>query len=148
MFTATTNIESRKLRRQSTFVALIDFNQAYNRIPRNYFFKKLKSVGVSCQFLKVLKASYFDIKSCVCLNGLPSDWCTVNCGLKQRCLLSPQLFSLYINDLAEEIKDLDIGVSIGESRVSILLYGDDIILLSETEADLQIMLDCLSLSGV
>ena len=66
----------------------------------------------------------------------------LNCGLKQGCLLSPRLFSLYINNLAEEIKNLDIGVSIGES---ILLYNaDDIILLSETEIGLQKTLGCLS----
>ena len=66
------------------------------------------------------------------------------CGLKQGCLLSPMLFSLYINDLAKEIKFLNKGVHIGESKVSILLYADDIIFLAESEEDLQLMLNCLN----
>jgi hypothetical protein len=58
-------------------------------------------------------------------------------------LLSPVLFDLFLDDLVEEINKLGLGVKCGNTRVSILLFADDIALLAESEEDLEIMLDAL-----
>ena len=55
--------------------------------------------------------------------------------------MSPTLFSMYINDLATGIKDLNCGVTIDDMNVSILLYADDIVLIAPEEESLQKMLD-------
>ena len=57
---------------------------------------------------------------------------------------SPTLFALFINSLAQLIKDLNFGVRYANLNVSILLYADDIVLLAETEEDLQQMLNVLA----
>ena len=48
------------------------------------------------------------------------------------------------NSLAQLIKDLNFGVRYENLNVSILLYADDIVLLAETEEDLQRMLNVLA----
>ena len=51
---------------------------------------------------------------------------------------------IYINNLTPEVNELGCGVCIGEdTRLSILLYADDIVLLSESPDDLQAQLDVL-----
>ena len=77
------------------------------------------------------------------LKGLSSDWFPVNVGLKQGCLISPSLFNLYINDLACKIKESGLGVSVHNEVVSLLMYADDLVLVSENEKDLQSMLNIL-----
>ncbi len=77
------------------------------------------------------------------LNGITSEFFSVNVGLKQGCLISPQLFNLYISDLIEEIQNLCLRMPTDEDLISILLYTDDIALLAECETDLQQMLDRL-----
>ncbi len=67
----------------------------------------------------------------------------MNVGLKQGCLISPQLFNLYFSDLIEEIQNLGLGIATDEDLISILLYADDIALLAEYEPDLQQMLNRL-----
>ena len=67
-----------------------------------------------------------------------------NLGVKQGCILSPLLFSMYINDLTVGIKALGKGVCINNESVSILLYADDIVLIAECEKDLQDMLNFVS----
>ena len=144
LFTVTSVLETRKLRRQSTYAAFIDFKQAYDRIPRSLLFKKLELIGIGGNFLEIIKTIYQDTKCCVRINGHHSDWFNVSCGLKQGCLLLRLLFSLYVNNLAQDINDVGIGVTIADMKLSILLYADDIILLAETESDLQSMLDSLT----
>ena len=48
---------------------------------------------------------------------------------------------LYINDLVEEIKASGIGVHYENDVIGILLYADDVVLLAESENDLQTLLD-------
>ena len=81
---------------------------------------------------------------CSCEQIGLTDWFPVNLGVKQGCILSPLLFSMYINDLTVGIKALGKGVCINNESVSILLYADDIVLIAECEKDLQDMLNFVS----
>lgn len=50
-----------------------------------------------------------------------------------------------MNDLALQIKDANLGVLLHGTKLEILLYADDIILLVESESDLQKMLNVVNL---
>ena len=62
-------------------------------------------------------------------------------GVRQGDSLSPTLFSIYLNDLATEIKDLNVGVPVADMCISLLLYADDIVLFAPDEEKLQSMLN-------
>ena len=89
---------------------------------------------------------YEENKACIRLSPVIStDWFNVTTGVHQGDPLSPTLLNLFINDLIVYIKSLHLGVNIGDSLcISILLYADDIILLAQTEGDLQIILNGLN----
>ena len=95
--------------------------------------------------LTAVKSLYKFVSACVRINGSTTDWFDVNIGLRQGCLLSPLLFNCFINDLAAKVKAIGKGVLIDESeRICILLYADEFVLLGDSEADLQAMLNVLS----
>ena len=48
---------------------------------------------------------------------------------------------MYLNDLAIGIKNMGLGIDVNGYNLSILLYAEDIVLLSRNENDLQVMLD-------
>lgn len=52
--------------------------------------------------------------------------------MKQGDELSQTLFELYVNDLAHEIKQADLGIYIDDMKFSILLYADDVVFVAET----------------
>ena len=71
-----------------------------------------------------------------------------NLGVKQGCPLSPTLFGLYIDELEELIteyaKSEEIeGPTIGMYTLLILLYADDVIMMSHTCASMNKMLELL-----
>ncbi len=70
---------------------------------------------------------------------LLTNWFQSHSGLKQGDTLS--WFGIFINDIVREINDLNLGLKIGNKKVSILQYADDIVLLSEPDNGLQAMLN-------
>ena len=67
-------------------------------------------------------------------------------GVKQGCLLSPTLFDLYVAGLEKyllEIADIHAPKLMGV-MVPLLLYADDLILMSESASGLQKQLDALA----
>lgn len=105
---------------------------------------KLISAGVDGIFYKAVKALYKNPVACVQVNDMRTGWFPTPLGVKQGDVLSPTLFSLFINDLAQQIKNEDIGVQIGDMNLNILLYADDIVILAEREEELQSLLDIVN----
>lgn len=136
-------VETRIKKKQNTYAAMIDFSKAYDKIDRELLWYKLKCMGISQKMICSLKSLYANVKCSIKINGLLSDWFDVKVGLKQGCIISPILFNLYLNDLMVAINGLNCGVCYGDDSLSILAYADDIVLLAESENNLQAMLHTL-----
>ena len=133
--------KDRQTKNLSTYVTFIDFSKAFDCVDRKLLLYILLKSEIEGKMYFIVKALYNLTESCISLNGKLSNWFKTELGVRQGDNLSPTLFSLFINGLAQNIKSLDIGIQIGARKIPILLYADDIILISETPIDMQKMLD-------
>ena len=90
---------------------------------------------------RVIKNIYEKVESCVLIDEIMTEFFVIDIGVRQGCNLSPILFALFINGLAEEIKKLGKGILHGKVRVCILLFADDIVLLAENRKDLELLMN-------
>ena len=68
----------------------------------------------------------------------------IESGVKQGGFLSSHLYNKLIDRLIESIIELDIGAHIGIINVSVIVYADDIIIISPRSIHLQKILDTCS----
>ena len=61
-------------------------------------------------------------------------------GLRQGCSLSPILFALYIVELSSDVHASNLGIVLRNVCVSILLFADDIVLISGSSEGLRRLL--------
>ena len=106
---------------KKTYCAFIDLRKAYDRVWRTGLWKRLWDEGVIWKIWRVILKLYTKTQNCVVLGGEMTDYFDVEVGVRQGCVLSPILFSIYINGLAKEIMDEDIGIEIKGRKMAILM---------------------------
>ncbi len=85
----------------------------------------------------VLKPYNIHLFACIKINGYISEWFDISSGVQQRDSVYPTLSVLYINYLIKEVRKLNIGVKVGEELVSIFAFADDIVIITNSEEELQ-----------
>ena len=118
--------------------------KAYDTVWRNGLWKRLWDEGIRGKMWRVVKEMYSTVQSAVLVGDEQTEWFDLSTGVRQGCVMSPILFSLFINGLAREINEKGKGIDVGGRRVRLLMYADDIVLLAESARDLQNMLDVVT----
>jgi hypothetical protein len=120
------------------YCAFVDLKKAFDSVYRNGLWYKLHGKGVRSKMLHILKAMYDSVKVTIRHCNNYSDFFDSYVGLKQGEVLSPLLFSLFIEDLEMFLADPNSsGLSLMDINLFLLLFADDMIVLAETADDLQ-----------
>ena len=97
-------IQGRRRGKKSTFGCFLDIRKAYDTVCREGLWKRMLEKGIGGKMWRVVKNLYRKVGSCVRLGGEKTEWFGLDVGLRQGCILSPVLFSIFIDGLAEEVK--------------------------------------------
>jgi hypothetical protein len=143
IFSLTSLIRNRLVNKVDTFCCFIDFQKAFDFVDRELLLYKLLLDNVNGKFYQVIKCIYDSTLASIRINRNYTNWFNINFGVRQGDALSTTLFAIYINDLAKEINDLNCGIGINDSAVSCLFYADDIVLISDSAANLQKQIQCV-----
>jgi len=144
IFTIKETVLSYIQHRSSCKIASLDAEKAFDKVWRDGLFHKLKA-KLSYTYWFLLKTYYNSSKAIILNeNRVPFNEFSINCGVKQGGILSPYLFNAFIDDLINEVTQKNIGATFQNLNVSIIVYADDILLISPVGRHLQLMLDICS----
>ena len=133
-------------RKKKVYAAFIDYHKAFDSISRDALFSILKNKGINGKVLEILKSMYLSVRSCVrCPDG-NTEYFECPSGLKQGCKCSPILFSYVVGEVAKEVtKKGKHGIQLlpDNTTIYILLFADDVVVLSDTPVGLQNQLNSL-----
>ena len=104
-------------------------------------FSKLIARGVPCPLVRIIMFWYRTQTICVKWGKLCSSYFSVSNGVRQGGILSPKLFSVYVDDLSVALSATKTGCVINDKSVKHVFYADDLCIMSANPAGLQKMID-------
>ena len=144
VFTLMAAVQKQFVMNRKLYVAFVDFEKAFDSISRKLLWPILFKNGIKGKFYHCVKSMYDEVKARIRAGAVLSDYINCTRGVKQGDVCSPLLFSLFINELAFEIISKGLhGVTFELLELFILLFADDIVLLSTTVVGLQRQLNNL-----
>ena len=101
-----------------SYIVQLDFCAAFDRVIRNGFLFKMKSIGVGGCVLSICREFLSNRRQRIVVDGATSEWILVVSGVPQGSVLGPLLFILYTSEMFE----------VAENRL--YSYDDDSTLLA------------------
>ena len=110
------------------FLAFLDLEKAYDRVPREVVYWCLQRKGVPEQMVGMVQATYKEVTTRVRTDCGETEEFGIEVRLHQGSVSSPLLFITIMDTLTEEVRS-DIPWE--------LILADDVVLLAESEEELQ-----------
>ena len=128
------------------YICFIDYTKAFDRVNHTKLIECLKEIGVDDKDLQIIIKMYWEQTAVVrTKNGVSSDF-KIKKGVRQGCVLSPNLYNLYTEKIFREIEGMP-GVVIGGVNMNNLRYADDTGLLATDSVKLQNLINTVNERG-
>jgi len=90
-------------RKSDVFVASFDQKAAFDTVRFRALFLKLGRLGFTGKFLRIIIATYTNLKAYVQISGLTSESIAVSRSVRQSGVFSTFLYLVYVNDLLNDL---------------------------------------------
>ena len=126
-------VQERYLEKKDLWMAFVDLEKAFDRVPREIVRWALRRLGVEEWLVTVIRAMYDGVTTAVRMKDGESGRFEVKVGVHQGSVLSPLLFIMVLEALS---KEFCVGLPWE------LFYADDLCLIAETEEELVEKIRC------
>ena len=128
-------------RGSNVYVAALDASKAFDKVNFYKLFSSLVHCGLPVHIIDSIVNWYSKLSIVVRWCGHLSAALSVLSGVRQGGILSPILFNLYVNSIITKLRNKGLGCNFRNCYIGCVMYADDLILLSASVLELQIMLN-------
>ncbi|GFS03428.1 retrovirus-related Pol polyprotein LINE-1 [Elysia marginata] len=122
------------------YLCFIDYSKAFDKVRHEELFHILNSLGIDGKDLRILKTLHWKQTATVRVGGEHNEETPIAREVRQGCILSPDLFNLYSEMILRELDNIQ-GIGLGGHNINNIRYGDDTVLIAQSEQSLIKMLD-------
>ena len=124
----------------NSIMTLLDCSKAFNMCKYSILFTKLLEKGLPAVVVRTLVTVYEKQYAWVRWGNARSEIFPIVNGTRQGSVLSPALFSIYMDEILVNLRNLGVGCYVGEVFMGALGYADDLVLLAPSRTAMQLML--------
>ena len=120
-------------------MTFIDFEKAFDSVEHQSVINALRRQRVEEPYVELIKHIYESATS-VIMTDKTSESFKIERGVRQGDPMSPKLFNAVLEDIFRRLNWEDRGVKINGKRLNHLRFADDIVTISETAEETEVML--------
>ena len=128
------------------YLCFIDYSKAFDKVRHEDLFNILSGLNIDAKDMRILTNLYWEQSAAIRIEDEISDYRPIKRGVRQGCVLSPDLFNLYSEMILRNIEELQ-GVKVGGRELNNLRYADDTVLIADSEQKLQSLLTTASVKS-
>lgn len=121
------------------YLAFVDYSKAFDSLKHAHIWDALHSQGVDQKYIRIIKNIYKESTAKI-QTERKGETFKIRKGVRQGDPLSPKLFSSVLEHIFRKTNWDDYGININGKKLNHLRFADDLILLSENQEGLKIML--------
>ena len=122
------------------YICFIDYSKAFDKVKHNELFNILEELDIDGKDLRIIRNLYWNQSAAVRIDGNYSAFKQIKRGVRQGCVMSPDLFNIYSETIFRELEDSP-GIKINGEVINNIRYADDTALIAGSETELQSLLD-------
>ena len=103
--------------KKDLYICSIDYTKAFDKVQHREIFSLLQDLDLDGKDLRVLRNLYWEQTACMRVGGDTSPYTDIKRGVRQGCVLSPDLFNLYSEMILRDLEPLQ-GIAVGGQNVN------------------------------
>jgi len=115
---------------QDLYLAFIDYQKTFDKVRHAPLFKILKKRNVDDIDLRIIKHVYYQQQAAVRLQDGLTDWFEIKRGVRQDCVISPNLFNLYGEIILRQLEEVEEGFTVNGVKINNIRYANDTALIA------------------
>ena len=140
IFTMRTIIERMIEKQRNVFFCFIDYEKAFDKVRHDELMTMLEELHIDGKEMRFIRNLYWNQEAAVRVQEEVTRYQKIRRGVRQGCVMSPDLFNLYGEMILRELQDLE-GVNIGGYNINHIRYADDTVLVADSVEKLQHLLN-------
>ena len=122
-------------------LTVLDCSKAFDTCRFSTLFSKLLDTGMPAVVVRAFMYMYQQQYAWVKWGKSVSSIFQISNGTRQGSMASPALWSVYLDLLIQELRQMGVGCHVGGLYMGAVVYADDILLMAPTRGAMQMMLD-------
>ncbi|GFR89802.1 LINE-1 reverse transcriptase [Elysia marginata] len=106
---------------RDVYLCFIDYSKAFDKVKLSELFAISDQLSIDGKDLRILRNLYWEQVAAIRIDGEYTDFTEIKRGVRQGCVLSPDLFNLYSEVTLSSITDVE-GVKFGGRNITNLRY--------------------------
>ena len=121
------------------YANFIDLSKAFDLVDHSILLTELVNRKIPADIISILCFYFRHQEARVKIDAHCGDYRRISQGVRQGGIISPFLFKLYIDGVIRQLSSLDVGCRFGMSRINVVAYADDIVLLASSHSALELI---------
>ena len=125
---------------KDVYMCFIDYEKAFDKVKHSDLIDILQNLNLDGKDVRLINNLYWSQQAAINIDNNLTPWIEIKRGVRQGCVLSPDLFSIYGEIILRNVMGME-GIKVGGVNINNIRYADDTVIIADTSEKLQALVD-------